>query len=114
MRETELEPPRRSSRTSRNTLPPSKGVRKQKIQPPNLRDVEQTMFILLSHRNVWYLIDEFVGISSQSSAIGQAVRRRGCEVQQRPGTLDDRVIQVWARWTHEVPDGVAHWEMKFR
>lgn len=104
-------PPRRKFMETRVALPPSKGARPQTIPPPNLRPVEMTLFQLLSRPGVWFLVDEYIGETSTTSAMRNALWRRGVETRIRKSHLDGRVVQVWARWTHPVPDTVGPWEM---
>lgn len=102
-------PVRRSA--TRTSLPDSKGGHPQRVLPSKLRPVEQTLFILMSDPGRWYLVDEFRGSSATASPMRQALWRRGAEVRQRKWEMDQGVIQVWARWTWDVPDRVAPWEV---
>lgn len=99
---------------SRNSLPPSKGGRPQRVLKPNLRQVEQTLFILLSKPGVWFLVDEYWGQTSTTSAIRNALYRRGAETRIRSSEAFDGLVQVWARWTHDVPENVGGWEISLK
>lgn len=82
------------------------------VGKPALKPVEQTLFVLLSRPLVWHLVDEFVGSPGSPSPMRNALWRRGVEVRQRVSSMDSRIVQVWARWTHEIPDTVAPWEIQ--
>lgn len=103
------EAPLRKHQT-RAELPPSRGGHPQRILPSNLRAIEQNLFMLLNAPGLWHLVDEFKGSSATASAMRNALWRRGAETRQRPSAMNPEFVQVWARWTHEVPTAVAPWE----
>lgn len=94
----------------RSSIPSSKGRRPvTRNTKPNLRPVEQTLFILMSESQLWHLTDEFLGETTTTSSMEQALRRRGATVRKLSSPIDDKIIQVWARWDHQVPRDVAPW-----
>lgn len=105
-----LETPRRRDMT-RLALPPSRGGRTQTVPGPDLKPIERTVFVVLSRPLIWHLVDEFVGSPGSPSPMRNALWRRGFEVRQRPSELNEQIVQVWARWTHEIPTTVAPWEL---
>lgn len=108
---TDTLPIRRNA--TREALPPSRGNRPQRVLPAKLNPVDQTLFILLTNADSgqWYLVDEFRGSTGTPSPLKQALWRRGCEVRQIQSEDSPGDVQVWARWTWDVPDRVAPWEV---
>lgn len=95
---------------ARPTLPPTKSNRPRiSNKAPNLKPVEQTLFIVMSQPKLYHLVDEFRGVNTKTSAMEQALRRRGVTVRRIPFTLDKTLIQVWAKWEHPVPTEVSPW-----
>jgi len=83
--------------------------RKPEYRPPNLRPVEQTLFILLSHPGEWFVVDETpISNPAGNTAVSVALWRRGCEVRHRRN--HDRGVNVsYARWPHPVPSRIGTW-----
>lgn len=92
------------------TLPPNGSTKTLLLnKEPALKPVEQTMFIVMREPLFWHLVDEFFGSTRQSSSMEMSLRRRGFTVRKVRHSKRKDVVQVWARWDHDVPTEAHPW-----
>lgn len=85
------DPPPRSGEGRRPTVRPT----------PKLNDRDRVLFVLIVNAPHWYCVEFVDQPVSKTSALSNALRRKGCDVTLRSDTKGGH--WVFARWTHETP-----------